>query len=62
MIWKNMWLLDVLVTTGLWFDFLCNKELKKLANTPSPGVDVLADFTGSIYNITYRCKIKLLIF
>lgn len=44
----NIYLPDVFVKTGLWFDFLCNRELKKLANTPSPGVDVLADFTGSI--------------
>lgn len=53
-----MKLLVVLVKTGLWVDFLCNNELKKLAKTPSPGVDVLADFIGSIYNIINGYKIK----
>lgn len=39
----------VFVKAGLWLDFLCKRELKKLANTPSPGDDALVDFTGSIY-------------
>lgn len=46
----NMYLPVVFVITGLWFDFLCSRELKKFANTPSPGVDVLVALTGSIYN------------
>jgi hypothetical protein len=54
----NIYIPGDFVITGLWLDFLCSKELKKFANTPSPGVDVLVALTGSIFNKTIKLSLN----